>query len=199
MSLSSAMTERHGRTLAQLAEAGLASALDLQDRLLAAKTAAEAAQLAQAYAHVARAVRMSIALEAKLERQVALAEREAAREAAQVRAEQVERRCARVQVAVERACWDQVADDLEAERLADEVEERVDALRDEADILEGPIEAQIERLTLALGLKVGDEAETAKAAARDAREAADAAAEADDLPPDWTPARPRPFILADSS
>jgi hypothetical protein len=69
------MAERHGRILARLAELGLAQAERLNAQALAAEDPKTAADLGLAFHRVARTVRQSIALEARLVRDLQAAER----------------------------------------------------------------------------------------------------------------------------
>ena len=75
--------ERHGRVLARLTELGLALAERARAQALAAMDgeAPPVAELGLTFHRISRSVRQSIALEAKLVRDAARAEREAAAEA----------------------------------------------------------------------------------------------------------------------
>jgi len=75
------MTERHSRLLADLAERGHALACALQEDALASEDKAERVALAGGFHQVARTVRQSIALEAKLRRELERDEREVAHRA----------------------------------------------------------------------------------------------------------------------
>ena len=72
------MTERHSRLLADLAERGHALACALQEDALASDDKAERVSLAAGFHQVARTVRQSIALEAKLRRDLDRDDREIA-------------------------------------------------------------------------------------------------------------------------
>src|SRR5690349_3387401 len=108
MSTSPDMAERHGRVLAELSELGLGLARDLQARALAAEDVKTAADLGLAFHRIARSVRQTLALEARLERDRERAAREAAQAAAEAaaaeprRTPRVARRLVEVRAAVER-------------------------------------------------------------------------------------------------
>lgn len=145
------MAERHGRILTELADLGLELARDLQGRARAASGEAAAGELARAFHNVARSVRQTLALEARLERDRKLAAREAAHEAARERIDRVQKRRGQVRDAVARLIWTEYEGE-EAEDLVDEAESLAFALSYEDDFLEAPIEASIARIREALGL-----------------------------------------------
>jgi hypothetical protein len=145
------MAERHGRILTELADLGLELARDLQVRARAASSETAAGDLARAFHNVARSVRQTLALEARLERDRKLAAREAAQEAARERIDRVQKRRGQVRDAVARLIWTEYEGE-EAEDLADEAESLAFALSYEDDFLEAPIEASIARIREALGL-----------------------------------------------
>ncbi|MDB5419796.1 MAG: hypothetical protein JWP50_3215, partial [Phenylobacterium sp.] len=119
------MTERHGRILAELAELGLGSARDLQQRQLAAETPKDAAVLASALHRISRSVRQCLALEARLERD---ARRQEIEDRDDVRAEterRVGKRRDRIKAAVERLVWTEY-EDSEANVLVDDLDMLLD-------------------------------------------------------------------------
>jgi hypothetical protein len=69
MSTHDEMAERRGRILAELSEIGLTLARELHARALAAEDAKTAADLGLACRRIARSVRETLALKAKLERE----------------------------------------------------------------------------------------------------------------------------------
>ena len=144
--------ERQDRILAELSELGLALARDLQARALAADDAAEASELGLAFHRVARAVRQTLALEARLERDHQRAEREVSSDARRAETDRADRRRAQIKFAVERCVFSE-ADGPEAERLLDELDDRLEegALSD-AFAGEDPIDLHIARICADLGV-----------------------------------------------
>ena len=125
MSTAAEKRERQERILAELSELGLALARDLQVRALAATDIAEASELGLAFQRVARAVRQTLALEAKLDRDRQRADREDREDAWNARAAHAERRKAQVQIAVKR-CIRYEHHGYDAENLLDELDDRLD-------------------------------------------------------------------------
>ena len=147
------MRERQERILAELSELGLALARDLQARALAAEDVSEASDLGLAFHRVARSVRQTLALQAKLERDRQRAEREDRDDAKRTETARAERRRAQVKFAVERCVWTE-ADGPEAERLLDALEDRLDEdTLSDAFAGEDPIEAHIARICADLGVE----------------------------------------------
>jgi hypothetical protein len=145
------MTERHGRVLAELTELGLELARDLQARGLAAEDAKAAADLSLAFHRVARSVRQTVALEARLERDRQRLAREARSDLQRETRARVQQRKAQLGAAVRREIWTE-AEGEEAERLLDDLDDWLD----EESLADGfavaPIEAHIERIRADLGL-----------------------------------------------
>ncbi|MFC3067700.1 hypothetical protein [Phenylobacterium soli] len=151
------MMERHGRLLARFAE----QAAELADDLHAAALAAEAPEEKRAH-HLAfhrmgRALRQTIALEARLRhdaRRQAQAAAEAGRKAAiEDENRRIGRRRAYLQAAVTRLVWDEHEQD---EDRREALTEHLDAFLAE-DVLEdgfaeAPVETQLRRLCDELGL-----------------------------------------------
>jgi len=153
------MTERHGRILAELAEIGMAIARDLQVQALEAETPEAKARAAAAFAPVARAVRQSLALEAKLARDLARHEREELQAADRDLAARLRKRKTRVRLHMQRAICNAFAD----AETGDEVMMRLEDLRDrldddllEADFAERPFHEVIATLHRALGMDPSD-------------------------------------------
>jgi hypothetical protein len=146
------MTERQGRVLADLAELGLELARDLKARALAAGTREDAEGLALAFHRMSRSVRLTLALESRLVRE--------RHEAVKVRrgevARAVQARKAQVQAALARQVYDERESD-EAERLLDELDERLEEAGLYEAFAEGPVEACIARLRADLGLAANDQ------------------------------------------
>jgi hypothetical protein len=145
------MAERHGRILARLSELGLSLAETVHERALAAETTEETAELGLAFHRISRSVRQTLALEAKLERE---RQQELAQDRAKAQGgwEGARRREVQVRLAMERAILDECDED--------EVEERLDGLRDRLELesiaggfaADTPVEAHIARLRIDLGL-----------------------------------------------
>lgn len=150
------MAARHRANLTELAELGMALARDVQGRAMAATDKKAKADLTLAFHRVSRSVRQTMALEARLERDLRLALREAAGEAARATLERVQNKRALVRTAVERLVWTEVEDDEAAENLVDEVGAFAFALSQEEGFLDLPVEACIARLRADLGLAAAD-------------------------------------------
>jgi hypothetical protein len=150
-----ARTERHLRGLAELGEIGLELA-----RLVRRRAAEQAAanpdgavdeSLGLVFARIARAVRQTFALEARLaeDRRTAQAET-AARAAAESRL-RVERRKTKVRTAVERIL-DAEAHESDAENLFYDLTERLETDYDDADFTDRPIGELVARICRDLGV-----------------------------------------------
>ena len=152
MATDAEMMERHARGLAELTELGLSLARDLHACALAEPDPKTKAEAALAFHRVSRSVRQSMALEARLKRDLTRQDQEARAEAARSEDARVRSRKAQVRAAVERLIWTEAENDEEAERLIDELGEHLD----EAALYEGfadhPVEIHIARLRADLGL-----------------------------------------------
>ena len=144
--------DRQDRILAELSELGLALARDLQACALAADDIATKSELGLAFQRVSRAVRQTLALEAKLERDRQRDARDDLADAGQAREDRAERRKAQVRMAVKRCVLD-VHDGFDADNLLGDLEERLeeDGLY---DLFAGTddIDAHIVRLCEELGV-----------------------------------------------
>jgi hypothetical protein len=145
--------------LGRLAEVGLNVALAVERQALEAASAAPPGELALAYGRVSRAVRLTIALQARLLKDLQelddVAARKQAREQADAgRERQIAEaaRKARVERIVERLIHDEAADEGEADRLADEAYERLEHDDIYGDLLDRPVSEIIERVCKDLGL-----------------------------------------------
>jgi hypothetical protein len=156
------MAERHGRTLARLTELGLALAERAQEQALAAMDAEApkaVADLSLTFHRTSRSVRQSIALEARLVRDAARAEREMADEAERRRTAPLRdpvamvRRKAAVREAVEQIIWSEREGD-EAEELLDLLETRLAPGGLDDDVYLEPLETHIARICADLGLPI---------------------------------------------
>jgi hypothetical protein len=169
MSTAAEKRERQERILAELSELGLGLARDLQVRALAATDIAEASELGLAFQRVARAVRQTLALEAKLDRDRQRADREDREDARNARAAHAERRKAQVQIAVRR-CIRYEHSGYDAENLIDELDDRLDedALHD-VYAGDSDIDLHIARMCAELGVpEPGADEESLSAAAASA-------------------------------
>lgn len=117
MSNAAARAERQSAMLDELAELGLALARDLQRRALQAEAPQEAASLADAFHRVARSVRQSLALQARLAREVRQDVADEQVEADRERRVAAHRRKKVLAEALERIVWTECEAD-EAENLA---------------------------------------------------------------------------------
>ena len=156
MTVNQAMTERHGRLLAAFAERAARLAEDLADRALAADDAVEAADLARAFQTVGRSLRQAIALEQRLERDAARAQREA-RASEGVDRQAVEARKRLLSDQLRALAWREsealdvdleggegCAHDILCEHIEQELENA--AAADPQNFLATPVETQVARL-----------------------------------------------------
>jgi hypothetical protein len=146
------MTERHARGLAELTELGLSLARDLHACALAEPDPSTKAETALAFHRVSRSVRQSMALEARLKRDLMRDDREARAEAVQAAETLVRTRKAQVRAAVERLIWTEAENDEEAERLVDELGEHLDEAALHQGFADDPVEVHVARLRAELGL-----------------------------------------------
>jgi hypothetical protein len=130
-------TERHGRVLQELTDLGMHLARAVSAQATDADPAT-AHSLALDFARIARAVRQTVALEAKLaeDRQTTLAERAQRRD--REAAEQARRRTSRIETLVERAI-DAEASGAEADNLLEDLRERLEDADDLAGFHDRPI------------------------------------------------------------
>ena len=151
------MQERHGRILAELAEIGMAIARGLQAQALEAESSEAKAQAVAAFPRVARAVRQTLALEARLQR-------DARREAAEVRGEaardlalRLRRRKALVRTWMQRAIANHTPDDDDTIHMRlEDLRDRLDDDLLDADFADRPVEDLIIELHFSLGLTPPD-------------------------------------------
>jgi hypothetical protein len=157
MSQCADIAERRARILGDLAERGHALACKLHDDAMAADEPEARTKLAAAFHQVARTVRQTLALEVRIERDLARAEREARLDLQAGRERAVTVRKARVKAAVESLAWTEAEPD-EAHRILDALD--VLLADDSADpaFLDGEIDSYIARLRHDLGLDPDDEA-----------------------------------------
>ena len=161
------MTERHGKVLADLAEIGMTIAREVQGQVLAAQTPEEKAKAAAGFPPVARAVRQCVALEAKLQRDLARQDREERQEADREIGKLIRRRKAQVRMHMSRAICNAFPEALDQDEdddgPPDEIRMRFEDLRDrldddvlDADFALRPFHEVIEVLHRSLGLDPPD-------------------------------------------
>jgi hypothetical protein len=159
---SSDRAERCLRILQELAEIGMALARAVRTRALAAKDPAAAVDLGLSFSRIARAVRQTVALEAKLDqdRQAAASER-AERRARDAR-QQADRHKAKIRGLVERAI-DSEASGEAAEDLLSDLDERLEDADDLAGFADRPVAEIVQHICRQLDvtppLALWDEAE----------------------------------------
>ena len=189
MSIATETPEPQDRALAELLELGMAAAREVQARLLAAEDAKAVCDLSLAFNRVSRAVRQTVALQAKVGRERRREGRDQAAEIKRADETRASRRQSQVRTAVERLIWTEAEDD-EAERLIDELD---DLISEEA-LYEGfgqePVAAHIARICGDLGLPVPPPSGEVSPKATEGASAADS-------PPDVPGGPPQP--LWDSS
>ena len=145
------MAERHARQLARYAELSLSLAEDVHASAVAATDPDQKARLANGFHKLGRAMRQSIALEAKFVRDRARDQRDANLDAADARRAAVKRRQDQVRAAVERQIYCEVEPHDAPAWLADLTERlEEEALYDDFD--DESVEAHIDRLAADLGL-----------------------------------------------
>ena len=145
------IAQENDAALAELAQLCLASARDLNARQLAAPEADEAARLAQAFHRVARSVRQSTALRAKLARDLTRAGCEDRQDVIQQQKTSVAAHKAEVRLAVQRLIWDEYERDA-ADELIDDLDERLDAESTAPDFTATPVEVLVARIRESLGM-----------------------------------------------
>jgi hypothetical protein len=156
-----ALAERREDIAGLVAEKALALMCAVQQRALEAEAAADVVQLTGAFTKLARAVRQSVALQAKLEADRRRARQTELREAADGKMGAVIARRTRVRAAVERACWDEYEpeeeiEDYDVEMLRGELELLLDDAAAAPDFLETPVETLVARLCTKLGVTPPD-------------------------------------------
>jgi ATP-dependent Clp protease ATP-binding subunit ClpA len=141
------MAERPGRVLTELAEIGMALARDIAAGAQAAETLEAKQAAALVFHQVARSVRLSLSLEARLNRErwkSSWDERDAVRRRGETRTAQVRAAVTRQMLAE--------APEQEAERLLETLEDRLEEAALYDDFAAAPLEAAIARIRAGLGL-----------------------------------------------
>jgi len=147
MSIATDRAEQRARMLGELADVAMDLAREMAERAKAADSLEEAERFTRAFERLSRSVRLTLGLEARLERELAAEARTArveTRDAIQVRRQQVSARLEAVMLAeVPRA---------ERERLEYELNRRLYEETLYTAFLDGPVEDVIARLGAHLGL-----------------------------------------------
>jgi hypothetical protein len=147
-----ARTERHLAMLAELGEIGMDLAREVRRQALdQTGEAPSAADLALTFSRIARAVRQTVALEAKLAEERQKADADHLRRLAQEASARGRRRKKLIEDAVERAIEAEAHGET-AEALLDDLYERLQDPRDDADYADRPIGELIARICKALGV-----------------------------------------------
>ena len=141
----------HAEALRALTALGVELASSIQAAALAAKRAEEKQGLAMAFARVARSVRQSIALDAKLARDAQRTAREVTDETRRTAEAKIARRRKLVKLALERQIWNE-ADGSEAEVLLDELDDALEGDELAEEFADEPVTARIHRIRADLGL-----------------------------------------------
>lgn len=151
MTASEDMAERHGRMLARFAELSLSLAEDVHAAAVAAEDPEQKARLANGFHKLGRAMRQSIALEARFVRDRARDQRAAQTDAVEDARAAVRRRQDQVRAIVERRIYCEV-EPCEAPVWLADLNERLEeeALYDGFD--DETVEAHVARLAADLGL-----------------------------------------------
>jgi hypothetical protein len=136
--------------LARIAELDLSLAEKLHACAMAAEDPAEIASLARAYQKAARSLRQSLALKAKLKRDLANDARDETNRRERERSRQVHHRRSRIEAAVSHLIWNEAENEREAEKLDSELSDLLDIEALGEDFLTEPLEIQIIRLCKAL-------------------------------------------------
>jgi hypothetical protein len=142
--------DRDEEMLARLAEFDLAAAERVHGRLMAAEESSEIAELGRTYQRVARSLRQTLALKAKLKR-----DREAAAKDVKPRPPggvALARRIREVRAAVTRVIWNETESADDATDLEEALEDALtlDMLRD--DFCDEPLDDHVARICLSLDL-----------------------------------------------
>lgn len=150
--MSEAIADRDEEMLARLAEFDLAAAERVHGRLMAAEAASEIAELGRTYQRVARSLRQTLALKAKLKREREAAAKDAPKAApAPPGGVAVARRLREVRQAVTRVVWNEA----EREDAAFYEESLDDVLAEEMprdSFCAEPLDDHVARICLALHL-----------------------------------------------
>ena len=154
MSTALTMHERHTAILARLAEVGEQLAMKHAQRALEADDPEIEARATIAYHRAARSVRQCLALEAKLVRDAARAEREDRDDAQRKASSRRDRRRFHARTVVAHLIWTESENETEAERLESDLDDLLGLEAFAEDLDEETAEALIARLCRDLGLSL---------------------------------------------
>lgn len=143
------IAERHSEMLTAFAELSFELAQNLQARALAAEDDDTAGQLARNFHQVGRALRQSLALHARLQREHAEIGERVEAKANQQREATLIRRKTQVGKAAERMVWDEYEAE-EADFITMLLPDVVEEIAEDPDFLEAPIEDLVARIRRAL-------------------------------------------------
>jgi hypothetical protein len=149
--MSEPCAERDEEMLARLAEFDLAAAERVHGRLMAAEEAGEIAELGRTYQRIARSLRQTLALKAKLKRDREAAAREPAAKA-RPGGVAVARRLRELRQALARIVWDEAEDADHATDLEEEAQDLVTREMLGGAFCAEPLDDHVARLCLELGL-----------------------------------------------
>jgi hypothetical protein len=152
MSDPAAMSERHAAVLARLADVGEKLAMKHAERALSADDPEIEARATAAFHRAARSVRQCLALEAKLTRDAARAEREDRNDAAREATGRRDRRRLHVRLAVERLIWTEAENETEAWRFTSDLDDLLELEEFSEGFADETLDAQVTRLARQLGL-----------------------------------------------
>jgi hypothetical protein len=153
------------KALEDLAEIGMAMAQALRDRMATAESDAAACEISLAFTRIARAVRLTVALDARLGEAQAMRAETLAAKAAEQRAAAAEAREARVELitgrvqdAVEMAIAAQTSGrrdgGYESERLSEALSEYLEDRRETETFADRPVSIVVAQVCQALGVRV---------------------------------------------
>ncbi len=146
------MAERHAATLARVAEAAERLAMMHLDRALSCDDPKIEAQATAAFHRATRALRQSLALEAKLVRDAERAGREAAARERVELGRRSDHRKARIRAAGTYLIWNEAENAAEAERLDGELDDLIDIEALTEGFTGADLDAQVSRLCAELGV-----------------------------------------------
>jgi hypothetical protein len=137
---------------ARLAEFDLSAAERVHGRLMAAEEASEIAELGRTYQRIARSLRQTLALKARLKRERQAAAKDAP--PAKPGGVAVARRIRDLRAAVTRVIWNEAEDADHATELEEEMEDLLTREMLGDDFYAEPLDDRVARACLALGLSV---------------------------------------------
>jgi len=152
MSASADSTDRDEQMLARLAELDLAAAERAHARLMSAEDAHEIADLGRTYQRLARSLRQTLALKAKLKRERAEAPKGPEAVQAKPGGAAVARRIRELREGVTRVIWDEAEDPESADWLVEGLEETIthEMLQDGFGV--ETLDDHVARVAMGLGL-----------------------------------------------